>query len=132
MSIFVIVKRWIAIILLFLHLCSTTELYQFLKIPILIEHYIEHKAVNSDITVYEFLKLHYDHHVKDADWQTDQKLPFITHHDLPTIVFTLQNPFFIEFSHFNGSISKRKIPVYNDAFSDLKFINSVWQPPKFC
>jgi len=44
-----------------------------LKIPVFIEHFLEHKERNKDITFIGFLKMHYNHPVKDADYQTDQK-----------------------------------------------------------
>lgn len=125
-------KRWLAVILLSLYLCSTTEFCQFLKIPILIEHYFEHKAINPDITVYAFLKLHYDHPIKDADWQTDQKLPFIAHHDFSTVVFTINPRFSLEIKKDSLPIFSKKISAYNDAVLDWEIINSIWQPPKFC
>lgn len=125
-------KRWFAIILLSLYLCSTTELYQFLKIPVLIEHYLEHSQRNPNITVYGFLKLHYDHPVKDADWQTDQKLPFVTHHDHSIIIFTLNPPFSLEIKETKLLIVYPKISAYNDAILNWDIIDSIWQPPKSC
>ncbi len=125
-------KKYLAIVLLSLYLCSTTELYQFLKVPVLIEHFIEHKADNPEMSFYGFLKLHYDHHVKDADWKTDQQLPFITHHDFPTMVFTLHVPLTIDLKEPHLPATVHKIPVYNDEFSDREVVASVWQPPKFC
>ena len=124
-------KKWFTIMILSMYLCSTTELYQFLKVPILIEHYFEHKSENPDITLLGFLKMHYDHPVKDADWQTDQKLPFITHHEHPIIVFTLNHPFRLEIKETKILISSPKISAYNDAVLDWDIINSIWQPPKF-
>lgn len=38
-----------------------------------------------------FLKTHYDHPVKDSDHDQDQKLPFISHANLLSVVFTI-NP----------------------------------------
>jgi len=125
-------KRWFSVILLSLYLCSTTELYQFLKIPILIEHYIEHKSENPEMTIFAFLKMHYDHPVKDADWQTDQKLPFVTHYEHSIIVFTINPPFNLEFIENEILILSPKISSYNDAILDWSMIDSIWQPPKFC
>lgn len=125
-------KRWFSVILLSLYLCSTTELYQFLKIPILIEHYIEHKSENPKITVFAFLRMHYDHPVKDADWETDQKLPFVTHHDHSIIIFTLNSPFSLDVKENKLVIISHKIKAYNDAILDSGMTNSIWQPPKFC
>jgi hypothetical protein len=85
------VKKLISILLLFLYLVSTTELYQLLKIPNLIEHYWEHKELNPEMTLTAFLKTHYDHPVKDGDYGKDQKLPFIIHSAPLSLVFTI-NP----------------------------------------
>lgn len=126
-------KRWLAISLLSLYLCSTTELFQFLKIPILIEHYFEHKEANPDMSVYAFLKLHYDHHVKDADYQTDQKLPFIRHHDFSSIVFIINPRISIDFSkNVHIPVFSQKIRAYNHAVLEWEVLDSIWQPPKFC
>ncbi len=38
-----------------------------------------------------FLKTHYDHPVKDSDHDQDQKLPFVSHANLLSVVFTI-NP----------------------------------------
>ena len=125
-------KKCLAVILLSLYLCATTELYQFLKIPILVEHYFEHKSENPEMTVFAFLKMHYDNPVKDADWQTDQKLPFITHHEHSIIVFILNPLFSLEINENQQPILSRKIIAYNDAVLDSDIINAVWQPPKSC
>jgi hypothetical protein len=91
------VKKLIAILLLSLYLVSTTELYQFLKMPVLIEHYLEHKGENPKITLVSFIKMHYDNPVKDADYKTDQQLPFISHACHLVVVFTLASPFTLHF-----------------------------------
>lgn len=83
------------------------------------------------MTVTAFLKMHYDHPVKDADYETDQKLPFVKHvvcfaplytpragvcFDLPAKVF-------------------RTAPitcVYPDIFYKSQVHNAVWQPPRHC
>jgi hypothetical protein len=70
------VKKLISILLLSLYLISTTEVYQLLKIPTLIEHYWEHKKLNPEMSLTAFLKTHYENPVKDGDYGKDQKLPF--------------------------------------------------------
>ena len=90
-------KKWVSILLLSLYLLSTTELNQLLKLPVLIEHYLEHKNLNPEMTLVAFFKMHYDHPVKDADYKTDRKLPFIIHSTL-SLVFTLNTDFSFEIS----------------------------------
>ena len=124
-------KKLIPILLLFLYLVSTTELYQFLKIPDLIEHYCEHKALNPEMSLVAFLKTHYNHPVKDRDSGKDQKLPFIIHSAPLSLFFTLEQGFHFEIknNNFRPTIS-HKIPSYNENFCYKGFINSVWEPPR--
>ena len=125
-------KKWISILLLSFYLVSTTELYQFLKIPILIEHFIKHKAENSQLTLVAFLKMHYDHPVKDADYQTDQKLPFAAHSSPLALVFTVNPDFRIEIKKQIPSDHHKETFSYNPVFYHKDAVNSIWQPPKNC
>jgi hypothetical protein len=126
------VKKLISILLLSLYLVSTTELYQLLKVPELIEHYCEHKALNPEMSLTAFLKTHYDHPVKDGDYGKDQRLPFIIHSIPLTLVFTINQGFSLEtrndlFQH----IKSHKIPFYDEDFYCKGFLNSVWEPPRY-
>lgn len=125
-------KKLIAILLLSLYLVSTTELYQFLKMPVLIEHYLEHKGENPKITLVSFIKMHYDNPVKDADYKTDQQLPFISHGCHLVVVFTLASPFTLHFPKNILQVIPSKKSFYKGNFYNLEILNSIWQPPKFC
>ena len=130
-------KKWLALILLSFYLCATTELYQLLKFPVLIEHFFEHKAKNTNISFLDFLELHYagnhlKNHPHNDDYEQDKKLPFISHHDCLTIVFTPSPALRFEIEDHKLPIVKRKIASYNDAFLRAEITNAVWQPPKFC
>lgn len=71
-------KRFILIFLIFSYSFSSTQAYQLLKLPVLVEHYISHKK-SSEMTFWEFIKIHYLQEMKkDADFAKDQKLPFKT------------------------------------------------------
>lgn len=125
-------KKGVAVILFFLYLCSTTEVYQLLKIPILIEHYQWHKQLDPNLTFYSFIEHHYNEQTKDADWQTDQKLPFMTHNHYSISSFTINAPISIEVKESKPTILSRKVGLHNDAILGLDKINSIWQPPKSC
>ncbi|MCS4302455.1 hypothetical protein [Chryseobacterium sp. BIGb0232] len=116
-----------------LYLVSTTELYQLLKIPELIEHYIEHKELNPEMTLTAFLKTHYDYPVKDGDYGKDQRLPFIIHSTPLALIFTINNTFsfdeFIEAKFI--SLALHKIPSKDEDLCYKGFLNSVWEPPRF-
>nr|WP_262908792.1 hypothetical protein [Chryseobacterium turcicum] len=121
----------ISILLLSLYLVSTTELYQLLKIPVLIEHYIEHKGLNAEMSLTAFLKTHYENPVKDRDYDKDQKLPFVSHANLLSVVFTI-NPS-VDF-HFTEkayiSLEIKKI-FYKSILYNKEILNSIWEPPRF-
>ncbi|MCS3869382.1 hypothetical protein J3D55_002298 [Chryseobacterium ginsenosidimutans] len=125
-------KKLISILLLSLYLVSTTELYQLLKIPDLIEHYCEHKALNPEMSLTSFLKTHYDHPLKDGDYGKDQKLPFIIHSAPLALFFTIEQGFRFEIKNDSfKQIRSHKIPSYDENFCFKGFINSVWEPPRY-
>lgn len=117
--------------LLVLYLVSTTELYQLLKIPDLVEHYCEHKALNPEMSLTAFLKTHYNHPVKDGDYGKDQKLPFIIHSAPLALFFTVEQGYRCEIKNNNsGPTISHKIPSCNVNFCYKGYINSVWEPPR--
>jgi hypothetical protein len=71
------VRKKIAIALTFLYLFTATELNQFWKLPIFISHFIEHRQESPDITLLNFITLHYfSGDIRDADYARDEQLPF--------------------------------------------------------
>ncbi|PTT43609.1 hypothetical protein DBR28_00425 [Chryseobacterium sp. HMWF028] len=124
-------KKLISILLLSLYLVSTTEVYQLLKIPTLIEHYWEHKKLNPEMSLTAFLKTHYDHPVKDGDYGKDQKLPFVIHSAPLNLIFTINRGFYFETVTYHISpLQSHKIPSKNEDFCYKGFTGSIWEPPK--
>jgi len=124
-------KKWVSVVLLALFLFSTTELYQLLKVPILVEHFMEHKKLNSEMTFEAFLKTHYDNPVKDADYKTDRKLPFVIHFTPLNLIFTINQVFKLEERNiFFGHITREKIASSDDDFFFKGYLHSIWQPPR--
>lgn len=133
---FVIVKKVIAILFLSIYLASTTEFIELLKFPTLVEHYLEHKEKNKEISLAEFIAIHYegdhlDNHPEDDDYDQDQRLPFLVRADLLSVNFVIDPPV-----HFPSPIKfhlgkqNASIPA-DDQRIDSNFHNSIWQPPKF-
>lgn len=59
-------------------LLAQTPLQQVLRLPILLEHYREHRADNKHLGLSAFIFLHYiGGHPKDADHDRDGQLPFL-------------------------------------------------------
>jgi len=68
------VSRLLAISFLILYINSNTEFHEMLRLPILLEHYSQHKKQVSDISFWDFLVMHYKSDVShDSD---DNQLPF--------------------------------------------------------
>lgn len=128
-------RQIIAISLLFTFLFSNMELHQLLKLPTLIEHYLEHKQENKNETLLNYLAEHYTKNIthQHADNHNDhQKLPFKTNDCavahivigfLPTekFEFVIPNASFIE-----------KASHYNEDDYLSNFCGNIWQPPKAC
>lgn len=75
--IFKALKRFIGILMVSVYMFSFAELHNLLKIPVLLEHFKEHKQEDPSICFWDFIKLHYfDPIVVDDDYQRDQQLPF--------------------------------------------------------
>ena len=83
--------------------------------PVLISHFVEHKE-NDNMNFWEYLGNHYGGHEKDADWDTDMKLPFMQHSDLlHLVVITPKNTFILQCkNHFLPS--KNWFSFYKDKF----------------
>ncbi len=115
---------------------STTELSELLKFPILVEHYFEHKEKAPEMSVIDFLALHYNDHLKDHpidhDYEQDQKLPFIVHSQTLTFNFIYPQPIVVEFKSILLSQNSNKFIPVNDRNINNAFHSFIWQPPKFC
>ena len=132
--IFVTLKKFIAILFLSIYLISLTELNQLVKLPLLVEHFIEHKEKDGNLSLIAFLNMHYSQtDVQDNDHDKDMQLPFKSHDgciNSITIAFIPNN--------FEGLSTKptftetRSFSVYHEEFLQSTFLSSIWQPPKFC
>ena len=126
-------KKLLAISFLFIYLFSTTELSQLLKMPVLVQHFIEHQEVNSNITFWQFLNMHYaSGGVNDADHAKDMQLPFKAHDNcvasfsnvyLPTQKISIAKPVrILTNKHFKTQ----------EQFLHSTFLSNIWQPPRIC
>lgn len=125
-------KRWIIYLFLFTYLSNFTVARQLAKLPNLLEHYISHKALNEEMSIFAFFKMHYvDEQIVDSDYLEDMKLPFKTH-DLTSSLITINIPpekasinlqhhlMFVDYSN-NFSYSEKYFP---------SVFQKIWEPPK--
>jgi hypothetical protein len=85
-------KVFMAKFLLIMYLFSSTPLREFVKVPVLVSHYLYHMEVMPEMTMQRFFSMHYlEGTVHDEDFHQDQQLPFKTV-DFNTLpVFVLQS-----------------------------------------
>ena len=127
-------KKLVAISFCFVYLFSTTELHEFIKLPLLVEHFAEHRAQNKDITLWQFLYIHYAMgDVKDADYDKDMKLPFKSHDNCVAGNTTIYIPLSERFSKQKPiKFLEKKIFGNEDRFLPTSFLSNIWQPPRHC
>jgi len=128
------VKQILAIFLLVVYTCTGTTLQQLQKAPVLAAHYLEHRMLTPDISLAQYLVLHYlSGNVKDADYDRDMQLPFkktdvvasattplLIPASFPELDFTLPPS-----AHVHGA-------ALDEGFHSSLFLSSVWQPPRSC
>ena len=123
-------KKRAAYIFLAIYLLGATELHQLLKMPLLLEHYKEHKLDNGNLSLISFI---YQHYVGDdgnaSDDQKDQNLPFKSAH------FQMQNT--VVFSVFKYELPKifvsnnRSVwPVMQSNSLSTIALGSLFRPPR--
>jgi len=126
------VKSSIAISLLLLHLCATTEIHELLKAPVLIRHFIEHRSENQDLSFWGFISLHYAQgKAKPADYDKDMELPFKSIPEITCVVSMvalIPDLSSAEAGHFlqgeKKRVCRKDLIIAND------FPTCIWQPPK--
>ncbi len=131
---FIWLKKSISILLLGIYLFSNFHLVELVKMPVLLEHYDQHKKWNEKSTFLEFLFLHYqDSLANHSDYDLDKKLPFLSGQDHTAIWIApvLLKPTFI----FQPAASYRpaqRNTVYLTALAVSCYLSGIWQPPKYC
>lgn len=122
--------------ILFAFLCSSTEFVELLKMPILVQHFKEHKALEPEITFNNFIFDHYWSDVPhtDNDEDRDRQLPFndgqhCTSHSLSIFTNCSLKATRVAQPHTGFAIN-RKFKISNDFDFSAGATNNIWQPPK--
>jgi hypothetical protein len=127
-----IVKKITAIFLLSIYLFSVVQLYELLKINVLIAHFYETRQQEPNIGFFDFLVMHYitdDRNTQDND--RDSQLPFKSNCSL-----IANNSSIFLLSKYDESVaplviaSKVDFPRYITPFISSSFCSLVWNPPR--
>ncbi len=127
-------KKFSVILILTAYLFSTTELHQLLKLPVVFEHYFEHKQLNKDISFLDFLDMHYMHgSPQSIDYDQDMKLPFKTLDKCVGTTIPVIVPQNINIPiHLPVQLKKAQRFIMKDEFIPSSYLSRIWQPPKSC
>jgi hypothetical protein len=118
---------------LFIYLCAATCLGELLKAPVLLLHFIEHRADNESISFGTFMYQHYqDDDGNDQDNDRDSQLPFKSHDShnsgsyagFPIVLTKLRFTPFLQTSATAGT-------TYKEPNIPPAYLSRIWQPPKF-
>lgn len=111
---------------------QATPLQQLIKVPVLIEHYAEHRNRDQNIDFFAFLAMHYLGHEKnDGDEERDMELPFRK--------ANLQHVIYLIYQQTNTSpdpkpfivwASSIAYPVLQDKHCPDSFKGSLFKPPR--
>lgn len=122
-----------AIFFMSIYMLSFSEMHQFLRIPVLMQHFVEHRHINPSISLLSFLKEHYIHqYVRDADYQRDNQLPF-RHSDCCAVTTALncECPVmtFVELPVRLTEI-KNEFILHDEESHSLLSVADIFQPPR--
>jgi hypothetical protein len=127
-------KNVIAILFFTIYLLSATELSQLLKLPAFVAHFKEHKKEKNNLTLWQFLCIHYANNNKpDADHAKDMQLPFKAHDNCGAQISVAFLPaFYTIATHKLHHTEPVKQYFTDDIFVSSSFLSNIWQPPKSC
>ena len=109
---------------------TQTELHQVLKLPVLIVHFQEHRALNKEISLLDFFIDHYvDQIILDNDDQRDSQLPFKTTHCVNTTIVALSEPVQLDLRPREASI-EREFNIHRADFPRAGALHNIFQPPR--
>jgi hypothetical protein len=127
-------KKCFAIFMLLIYVFCKTDSGEWLKFPLLVEHFAEHKNLNPKISFWDFFCEHYSHddNIANSDHDKDMKLPFksFSSHCHSNAFYVFENTKSIVFSSyfFEEIVIKTKFSYQFSFISQFK--NNIWQPPK--
>lgn len=120
-------NKVVAFFLVTVFLCANTSIGQLLKVPNLIEHYIEHKNEAETNSFVQFIKVHYSQNTENNQ-EEHQNLPFKTFENTTNVLFVFSFSTF-QLERIKPLISVKKKFFYKKSFKSNLF-TSIWLPPK--
>ena len=109
-------------------------MHQLLKLPVVFQHFAEHKVENRDISFLQFLDMHYMHgSPMDKDHDRDMQLPFKSTDDCVSFFSNVFVPLLQQPAINNPTAgSQKKNYILRNHYIIPAYLANIWQPPKSC
>lgn len=125
-------KRLVILSVMLIYLFGSTQVGQLVKLPILVQHYFEHKSDNPGISLLAFLQMHYNEKVViDDDYKRDMQLPFKTVDNGNVSIFNGLPPQKLEWQLQSFECKGNDFPTYYSAIYTQSNCGDIFQPPRF-
>jgi hypothetical protein len=109
---------------------SGTEFGQLLRLPLLVNHYLEHKKAHNELSIGDFILIHYSQQHQDGANEEDRQLPFKSHLECAKL-FSIAAPFpnSLDLIIPPTTLRNNDIPRESAPLS-AGVRNMIWQPPR--
>jgi hypothetical protein len=127
--------RWfIAIFLLFIYIQPTGAVRELFKLPLLVEHYVDHQEEKSGMGLVSFLVSHYcTEDGTDYDADEDSRLPFKSSDQIFSAgSIAISPPASSDILTRPDLSIVRNYAVMNDGNIPTDHLDAIWQPPRHC
>ncbi len=113
---------------------TTNTAQQLMKLPVVFQHFSEHKQLDSSISMLHFLSIHYLHgSPKDDDYDRDMELPFKKSGDCISSIVIAFVSLIVPFTITKPvEIAEKKDYIVLNQCLLSSYLANIWQPPKVC
>ena len=126
-----LIKRIPALILLVVYLFSATTSREFLKLPVLVEHYFDHMEENKSIAFVRYLIQHYyAEDGTDQDAAEDKRLPFKSPENNTLSFVSLKPPCLFISADKDEMYFNKSFRIQDDRLRTSRYPDAIWQPPR--
>ena len=104
---------------------------EIFKMGNLVQHFMAHKSHNSEMSVFDFVDIHYLQETKiDEDFAEDMSLPFKSSDNVPTLLVSKPTSNGIHVETITFEIDSSSLNAYEDRCEYSATLQSIWQPPR--
>ena len=127
-----ICKHISASLLLAFYMLSATAIHEVIKLPKLVEHYLDHSREEVQIGLFQYLSLHYGiEDGTDEDAAEDNQLPFKSSEFFSSVSFVSVKPPAINQSlRLSETASAHNFLIRNESYLPSPYLDRIWQPPR--